>query len=172
MDIVCRSFKGDELHRPRYQNPRTVVPAVFRVHAGWRNPAREDGWYHGFSCAVVRHGSVLPRGLHRSKYGVNIMTQTIQPAPGQVHHISARFNIGGPPSVGRTPEEIGFTRLLIEIICASPDRRTKPKQELVELGMTRFGLSKRRAIALRERAIDVSGARAWSRAGAPRHPRS
>jgi hypothetical protein len=101
------------------------------------------------------------------------MAQTIgQPAPGRVQYISARLNIGGPPPFGRTPEEIGFTTVLFEIISASPDRRTKSKLELVELGMTRFGLSKRRAIALREQAIDRCGARAWSRPGARRHHRS
>jgi hypothetical protein len=91
-----------------------------------------------------------------------------QPAPGQLIDISACLNIGGPPPLGRTPQEIDFTKLVIEIISGSPDRRTLSKQELVKLGMTRFGLSKRRAIALREQAIDWCGARAWSRAGAPR----
>jgi hypothetical protein len=101
------------------------------------------------------------------------MAQTIgQPAPGRVHHIAARFDIGAPPPVGRTPAEIAFSTFLTETIAASPDRRTKSKQELVELGRTGFGLSKRRAIALRERAIDRSDAPAWSSAGAPRHSRS
>jgi hypothetical protein len=104
---------------------------------------------------------------------ITVSPATGQPAFGQSHNLSAvDLRTGAVPPFGRTPEEIGFTRLLIEIISASPDRRTKSKQELVELGMTVFGLSKRRAIALREQAIDWSDARAWSTAGAPRRPRT
>jgi hypothetical protein len=96
-----------------------------------------------------------------------------QPALGQVHNLDADgLTALALPPFGRTPEEIGFIKLLIENISASPNRRTKSKRELVERGMTMFGLSKRRAIALRERVIDWLDARAWSRAGARRRNRS
>jgi hypothetical protein len=92
-----------------------------------------------------------------------------QPALGQVHSLSAvDLSIGELPLFGQTPEEIGFEKRLIKIISGSPDRRTKSKQELVELGTSRFGLSQRRANALRERVIDKLGVKAWSKAGAPR----
>jgi hypothetical protein len=91
-----------------------------------------------------------------------------QPAFGQLHSLSAvGLSIGEPPLFGQTPEEIGFEKLLIKIISGSPDRRTKSKQELVELGRTEFGLSERRATALRESVIKRLRAKAWSNAGAP-----
>jgi hypothetical protein len=93
-----------------------------------------------------------------------------QPAFGQVHNISP---VGIPAGVlrpfGRTPEEVGFVDAITEIISKSFDRPTKSKPELVEMGITRFRLSGRRAGALRERVIDRLGAIAWSRAG--RRPR-
>jgi hypothetical protein len=89
-----------------------------------------------------------------------------QPAFGQVHNISP---VGIPAGVltpfGQTPEEVGFEKLLIEIISASFDRRTKSKPELVEMGITKFRLSRRRAGALREQVIDRLGAIAWKAAG-------
>ncbi|WP_291573968.1 hypothetical protein [Bradyrhizobium sp.] len=89
-----------------------------------------------------------------------------QPAFGQLQRLSA---VGlEPPLFGRTPEEIGFEKRLIEIISGSPDRRTKSKQELVELGRTEFGLSERRAMALRESVIMRLRAKAWCNAGAPK----
>jgi hypothetical protein len=92
---------------------------------------------------------------------------------GPVHNLDAvSLTVGALPPFGRTPAEIGYEKKLIETISASPDRRTKSKQELVELGMTKFGLSKRRAVRLREQVIDRLGARAWSRAGARRRNRS
>ena len=92
-----------------------------------------------------------------------------QPAFGQLQSLSAvGLSIGELPLFGQTPEEIGFEKRLIKIISGSPDRRTKSKPELVELGTSGFGLSQRRANALRERVIDKLGAKAWSRAGAPR----
>jgi hypothetical protein len=103
-----------------------------------------------------------PAGLH----GVYVMSL------GPVHLDAVNLTAGALPPFGRTPAEIGYEKKLIETIAASPHRRTNSKQELVELGMTIFGLSKRRAIALRERVIDVLDARAWSRAGARRRNRS
>jgi hypothetical protein len=88
-----------------------------------------------------------------------------QPALGQLHNISACLAIGRLPPSGRTPEETGFIKLLIEIISASLDRRTRSKQELVGIGKTRFRLSMKRASALRERVIDWLGATAWSDPG-------
>jgi hypothetical protein len=91
-----------------------------------------------------------------------------QPAFRQVESLSAvGLSIGELPPIGRTPEEIGFEERLIKIISGSPDRRTKSKQELVELGKTEFGLSQRRATALRESVIMRLRAKAWSNAGAP-----
>lgn len=92
-----------------------------------------------------------------------------QPASEQPHRLTAvDLATGEPPPFGQTPEEIGFERLLNEIISASPNRPTKLKEELVELGVTVFGLSKRRASALREQVIGRLGARAWSDPGRPR----
>ena len=96
-----------------------------------------------------------------------------QPALGRVHALDAvGLTVRAVAPFGRIPADIGFTGFLIETIAASLDRRTRSIQELAELGMTTFGLSKRRAIALRERVIDMLGARAWSRAGARRRNRS
>jgi hypothetical protein len=92
-----------------------------------------------------------------------------QPAFGQGHNISP---VGIPDGVltpfGRTPDEVGFVKSVIEIISASPDRRTKSKLELVEIGITKFRLSRRRAGALREQVIDRLGAIAWLDPGRPR----
>ena len=89
-----------------------------------------------------------------------------------VHLDAVNLTAGALPPFGRTPLEIAYEKKLIETIAASLNRRTKSKQELVELGMRIFGLSKRRAIAIRERVIDVLDAKAWSRAGARRRHRS
>lgn len=92
-----------------------------------------------------------------------------QPAFAQVHNISAvDIAAGVLTPFGQTLEEVGFTKLLIEIIYASPDRRTKSKPELIEIGATMFRLPKRRASALREQVIDRLGAHAWSNSGRPR----
>jgi hypothetical protein len=122
-------------------------------------------------------------GLKTLKTGVNIMSLVAQPhhlvphslttgssalgqpAIGQLHKLESVDLTGLTVRAGRTPEEMGFTGLLMEIISASLDRRTSSKQELIELGMTKFGLSKRRASGLRESVIDLLDATAWSRAG-------
>ena len=94
-------------------------------------------------------------------------------ALGQVHNLDpVGLIVRAVAPFGRNPAEIGFTGLLIEIISASLDWAAKSKSELVQLGMSRFSLSKRRAIALREQVVDRLGARAWSRAGARRRNRS
>jgi hypothetical protein len=72
---------------------------------------------------------------------------------------------------GRTPEEIEFVQFMIGIISASPDHRTMSKSEQIEVGITRFHLSRRRASSLRERVIDQLDARAWATAGARRRNR-
>ena len=95
-----------------------------------------------------------------------------QPAIGQLHKLEAvGLTVRAVAPFGWTPAEIGFTGRLIEIISASLDRRTRSIQELVELGMTTFGLSKSRAIVLREQVIDRLDARAWLMGGAPRRNR-
>jgi hypothetical protein len=84
-----------------------------------------------------------------------------------LHYIRACLTIGTLPPFGQTPEEIGFENSLTQIISASPDRRTKSKSELVELGKT-FNLGDRKAKILRELVIHKLGARAaWSKGGAP-----
>ena len=95
-----------------------------------------------------------------------------QPALGLVHNLQAvDLAVRAVALFGRTPEETGFTGLLMEIISASPDRRTRSIQELAELGMTMFGLSAVGWIVLREQVIDRLDARAWLRGGAPRRNR-
>jgi hypothetical protein len=92
-----------------------------------------------------------------------------QPAFRQVHNISP---IGIVADVltpfGQTPAEVGFETRLTEIISASPDRRTKSKSELIKIGVTEFGISRRRADALREKVIARLGASAWKASGRPR----
>jgi hypothetical protein len=96
-----------------------------------------------------------------------------EPAFGQLHSLTAvDLAVGEAPPCGETLQEVGFEKILIKIIAASPDRRTKSKHELLELGTTQFGLSRRRAKALRECVIRKLGARAWSKAGARRHDQS
>ena len=96
-----------------------------------------------------------------------------EPALGQSHSLTAvDLAVGEAPPCGQTAQEIGFEKILIKIIAVSPDRRTKSKQELLELGTSQFGLSRRRAKALRECVIRKLGARAWSKAGARRHDQS
>ena len=68
---------------------------------------------------------------------------------------------------GQTPAEIDYEKRLTEIISASPNRRTKSRHELVELGAI-FGLSERKAKIIRELVIHKLGAKAWKNAGAPR----
>jgi hypothetical protein len=83
-----------------------------------------------------------------------------------VHNLDAvNLTAGALPPLGRTPAEIGYENKLMEIVSASPDRRTKSKRELIEIGTTVFGLSQRRAAALREQVIDRLGASAWSDPG-------
>jgi hypothetical protein len=94
-----------------------------------------------------------------------------RPSLRQAHHLTATgITVGEQPPLGRTAQENGFATLLKVIFSASPDRRTKSKKELLALGTRRFGLSKRRANAIRESVIDRLGVSAWSRAGAPRRP--
>jgi hypothetical protein len=85
---------------------------------------------------------------------------------GPVHNLDAvSLTAGALPPLGRTPAEIGYENKLMETISASPDRRTKSKPELIEIGTTMFRLSKRRASTLREQVIDRLGASAWSDPG-------
>jgi hypothetical protein len=91
------------------------------------------------------------------------------PAFEQGHNLGAvGIAAGVPTPFGRTPAEVGFENKLNEIISASPDRPTKSKSELIKIGMTEFGLSRRRAGALREQVIARLGAFAWKAAGRPR----
>jgi hypothetical protein len=86
----------------------------------------------------------------------------------QVHHLSAvSLSAGNPPSLGHTALENAFADWLIETISASPNQRTMSKREVVSRGTRQFGLSERRAKALREKVIDHLNSRAWSKAGAP-----
>jgi hypothetical protein len=95
-----------------------------------------------------------------------------QPALGQVHNLEAvGLTVRAVAPFGRNSAEFGFTGLLIEIISASLDRRTRSIPELAELGMTTFGLSQSRAIVLRKQVIDRLDARAWIKGGAPRRNR-
>jgi hypothetical protein len=92
-----------------------------------------------------------------------------QPAFEHVHQLSAvGIAAGVPTPFGRTPAEVGFEKKLSEIISASFDRPTKTRSELIATGMADFGLSRRRAGALREKVIDRLGAIAWKTAGRPR----
>jgi hypothetical protein len=91
-----------------------------------------------------------------------------QPLLRQVHHVSAvSLRAGNPPPLGQTAPENAFAGWLIETISASPDQRTMSKKEVVSRGTRQFGLSERRAKAVREKVIDHLNARAWSKAGAP-----
>jgi hypothetical protein len=92
-----------------------------------------------------------------------------QPAFEPVHNLGAvGIAAGVPTPFGRNPAEVGFATKLNKIISASPDRRTKSKSELIKIGMTEFGLSRRRADALREQVIARLGASAWKASGRPR----
>jgi hypothetical protein len=115
--------------------------------------------------------------LQTRHYHVTLAAQSLaaaaaaigQPAFERGHTISAvGIAAGVPPPFGRTPAEVGFEEKLSAIISASPDRRTKSKSQLVEIGMTKFRLSGKRAGALREKVIDRLGAIAWKTAGRPR----
>jgi hypothetical protein len=95
-----------------------------------------------------------------------------QPALGQEHNLAAvGLTVRAVAPFGRNSAEIGFTGLLMEIISASLDRRSRSIKELAELGMSTFGLSKSRAIVLREQVIDRLDARDWIMGGAPRRNR-
>jgi hypothetical protein len=95
-----------------------------------------------------------------------------QPMLRQVHLLSAvSLEIGKPPRLGRTPQENEFADWLIETISAALNRRTMSKKEMISRGTRQFGLSERRAEALREKVIDQLNAKAWSSAGAPRGER-
>jgi hypothetical protein len=85
--------------------------------------------------------------------------------------IAASLVIGSKP-FGRTRQEIGFEEWLIGMISRSPNRRSHSREEVVSIGATQFGLSRRRAKAIREHVIIQLGASAWSGAGAPRGRRS
>jgi hypothetical protein len=119
-----------------------------------------------------------------------MMSRSLQARQHRAVELSAESLVCGPRAIGqhnlsaiglatgvltpsgRTPEEIEFVQFMIGIISASPDQRTMSKSELVEVGMTRFHLSGRRASTLRERVIDQLDARAWATAGARRRNRS
>jgi hypothetical protein len=91
-----------------------------------------------------------------------------QPLLRQVLHVSdVSLRAGNPPPLGHTALENAFADWLVETISASPNRRTMSKKEVVSRGTRQFGLSERRAKALREKVIDYLDARAWSKAGAP-----
>ena len=77
-----------------------------------------------------------------------------------------------PPRLGRTAQENEFADWLIETISASLNQRTMPKKEMISRGTRQFGLSERRAKALREEVIDHLNAEAWLSAGAPQRQAS
>ena len=90
-----------------------------------------------------------------------------QPLLQQVLASAVSLGAGNLPSLGHTAPENAFADWLIETISASPNRRTISKEEILSVATRRFGLSEKRAKALREKVIDRLGASAWSKAGAP-----
>ena len=91
-----------------------------------------------------------------------------QPSLRQTDHLTAvSLMVGKSPPPGRTAQEKEFANFLIGIISGSPNRRTISKEEILSVATARFGLSERRAKALREDVIDYLDASAWSKAGAP-----
>jgi hypothetical protein len=91
-----------------------------------------------------------------------------QPSLRQTHHLTAdSLTAGKSPPPGRTAQEKEFANFLIGTISASPSRRSISKEEILSVATRRFGLSERRAKALREDVIDYLDASAWSKAGAP-----
>ena len=91
-----------------------------------------------------------------------------QPSLRQTDHLTAvSLMVGKSPPPGRTAQEKEFANFLIGIISGSPNRRTISKEEILSVATARFGLSERRAKALREYVIDYLDASAWSKAGAP-----
>jgi hypothetical protein len=109
--------------------------------------------------------------MSRSQQTHHSQTRPPVGGPGLLYSLTAAdLIVGGSRSLGRTAEEIAYVDKLRVIISASPDRPTRSKPELVQIGTTSFHLSKRRAGALREQLIYELGATAWSTAG--RRPRS
>jgi hypothetical protein len=113
----------------------------------------------------------LPTAPKRKRSGEVVglaAASSLTDALQQPHALIAASLVIGFKPFGRTRQEIGFGEWLIGAISRSPNRRSQSRDELMLIGTTQFGLSKRRANALREFVVIQLGASAWSEAGAPR----